>query len=123
MDHVNLLFYTSSFAFVMMLPMWFIYDLPHIYAFSGLQSSRLSGLLLLDGICHFGQNIAAFTFMTKVTPLTYTVFNTFKRTFVIISAILYFGNSVNFFNALGIALTTAGVALYNKAKLDMRTSK
>jgi solute carrier family 35 protein E1 len=123
MDHINLLFYTSSFAFVMMLPMWLVYDLPHIYAFENLNIHSLTTLLFFDGVCHFGQNIAAFTFMTKVTPLTYTVFNTFKRTFVIISAILYFGNSVNFFNALGIALTTAGVALYNKAKLDMRTLK
>jgi solute carrier family 35 protein E1 len=110
-----------------MFPVWLILDFSKIYAFlySTHSTSVTSGetiisLFFLNGICHFGQNIAAFTFMTKVTPLTYTVFNTFKRTFVIISAILYFGNSVGFLNSLGIALTTAGVALYNKAKLDMR---
>jgi multidrug transporter EmrE-like cation transporter len=123
MDHVNLLFFTSCFSFVMMIPIWLLYDLPHIYAIENLKLHKLSTLLLFDGLTQFGQNIAAFTFMTKVTPLTYTVFNTFKRTFVIITSILYFGNSVNILNVLGIALTTVGVGLYNKAKLDLRTVK
>jgi len=127
LDHVNLLFYTAAVAFTLLLPVWLLYDLPKVlvYFSSGESTSETSGLnvailFLLDGICHFGQNITAFTFMTRVTPLTYTVFNTFKRTFVILSAIFYFGNSVGFMNATGIALTTVGVALYNKAKLDMR---
>lgn len=76
------------------------------------------GLFLLDGLCHFGQNITAFTFMTKVTPLTYTVFNTTKRIVVIVSSILYFRNPVPLLNGVGIAVALAGVALYNKAKYD-----
>jgi len=124
MDHVNLLFYTSFFACCMLFPVWLAIDLPRIWHYIPSQestdSTKIISLFLLNGVCHFGQNITAFTFMTRVTPLTYTVFNTFKRTFVIIGAILYFGNAVSFLNATGIALTTLGVALYNKAKLDMR---
>jgi len=128
MDHVNLLFYTSLCAFVVLIPVWLLYDVPRIMETVKLHDrdhyTLLStlGLFFLDGLCHFGQNITAFTFMTKVTPLTYTVFNTSKRIVVIVSSILYFHNSVPFLNGLGITIALAGVAMYNKAKYDQRST-
>ena len=122
MDHINLLFYTSSFAFVMMIPVWLIYDLPQLMKFNA-QPDVVVSLYLLSGVGQFGQNISAFTFMTKVTPVTYTIFNTFKRTFVIVVSIFWFQNPINIYNAMGITMTTIGVGLYNKAKLDMRANK
>jgi len=120
MDQVNLLFYTSLCAFCMLFPWWLVLDFPKVatHLLSGEASYTSSGLLVLfwlNGVCHFGQNIAAFTFMTRVTPLTYTVFNTFKRIFVIVAAIIYFNNSIPFLNGVGIVLAIGGVVLYNKA--------
>jgi len=123
LDQVNLLFYTCLCAFCMLLPAWFILDFQKNYTFllsgeAALTGNALWTLFSLNGLCHFAQNIAAFTFMTRVTPLTYTVFNTFKRIFVILGAILYFGNSIPFFNGVGIILAIGGVALYNRAKYN-----
>jgi len=126
MDHINLLFYTSLCSFVALIPVWLLHDIPQVIETIKIHDrdhySLLTtlGLFFFDGLCHFGQNITAFTFMTKVTPLTYTVFNTSKRIVVIVSSILYFHNSVPFFNGLGIAIALSGVALYNKAKYDQR---
>jgi len=123
MDQVNLLYYTSLCAFCILLPWWLIIDCPTVVAhlLSGEATYTNGGLwvlIWLNGICHFGQNIAAFTFMTMVTPLTYTVFNTFKRIFVIVAAIIYFNNKIPFLNGVGIVLAIGGVVLYNKAKYD-----
>jgi len=140
MDDINLLFYTSLAAFVVLLPVWIMFDMFYVIDFfnnyyyatstgftnegdnSGVMGGNIIALLLLNGVCHFGQNIAAFTLMTRVTPLTYTVFNTTKRLFVIICSILYFGNNIPFLNALGIGMAIGGVVLYNKAKFDINHS-
>jgi len=121
MDHMNLLFYTAFFAFLFIFPIWVVVDLPNLFLDGGYEGRgwNLISMCLLNGVCHFGQNITAFTFMTNVTPLTYTVFNTFKRVFVIVSSILYFGNSILPLNAVGIGLAVLGVAFYNKAKFDL----
>ena len=129
MDDINLLFYTSLSAFVVLLPIWFALDWNNVMEFiranmhHDSMKPNIFGLLTLNGICHFGQNIAAITFMTRVSPLTYTIFNTTKRLFVIILSILYFGNPIPFFNAVGIALAIGGVVMYNKAKLDIMFSE
>lgn len=125
MDHVNLLFYSSVTAFFVTLPLWLFTDLPQIVSAFYLNQfsfhwTNILFILILDGFCHFGQNISAFTFMSKVTPLTYSVFNTFKRIVVIVSSILYFGNSVSFWSGFGMSLATIGVILYNKVKYDLK---
>lgn len=132
LDHVNLLFYISSFSFVMTFLPWLVIDLPRIGLFvpatelllpgSSPSTLWIAGMFLGNGICHFGQNIAAFSFLSQVSPLTYTIFNSLKRIFVIVCAILYFGNAVNASNITGIGLAILGVAMYNKAKLDIKNS-
>jgi len=123
MDHVNLLFYTTLCSFVVLFPVWAVMDVPRIIEWSQREGAadiyHVLGLFWLNGMCHFAQNITAFTFMTKVSPLTYTVFNTSKRIFVILSSILYFGNQVSFLNGVGISMAIGGVVLYNKAKYDI----
>jgi hypothetical protein len=55
-----------------------------------------------------------------VSPLGYSIANTFKRVFVILSSIVYFGNPVLPLNYFGILLACGGVLLYNKAMLDKK---
>ncbi len=97
----------------------------------------LGFLYVLNGICHFGQNICAFTLITFISPLTYAISNTCKRLFVIVSsgscmlyqfgsdnscpvfftAVIWFGNSITLLNGIGVSLTLGGVMFYNQAKL------
>lgn len=62
------------------------------------------------------QTVAAFTFLSRVTPVTYSVANVGKKVFVIVSSVLVFGNHISPTNAFGIAVCVFGIALYNKAK-------
>ena len=78
---------------------------------------------MVNGICHWMQAILAFKALRKVSPVTYSVANSVKRIFVIVSSVLWFGNVVTFTNAIGIILAITGVLLYNKAKIDMQEAK
>ena len=53
-----------------------------------------------------------------MSPVTYSIANLFKRVFVILVAIAWFGQSVSAPQWLGIVLTFVGLYLYNSAKTD-----
>ena len=52
-----------------------------------------------------------------VTTVTYSVANTLKRVFVIVSSILWFQNQITLPNGIGITLSLTGLYLYSRAKL------
>ena len=66
----------------------------------------------------------AFVLLSLVSPVTYSVASLIKRVFVIVIAIVWFGNSTTSIQAVGIALTFFGLYLYDRtsdsAKADRR---
>lgn len=71
-------------------------------------------MIVANGVCNFLQSFAAFSLLSLVTPLTYSVANTFKRVFVILTSIVWFGNTVLPLNYFGIFLAFVGILLYNR---------
>eukprot|EP01102_Stenamoeba_stenopodia_P014125 TRINITY_DN4660_c1_g1_i1.p1 TRINITY_DN4660_c1_g1~~TRINITY_DN4660_c1_g1_i1.p1 ORF type:complete len:389 (-),score=97.37 TRINITY_DN4660_c1_g1_i1:122-1288(-) len=119
-DHIELMFYTSTISFLLMLPILLFVDSgsTQLLQHDSETFTNIVSEYFTNGICHFMQNILAFTCLSITSPLTYSIANTFKRIFVIVSAILYFNNTVTITNALGIALAISGIALYNQTKLE-----
>jgi solute carrier family 35, member E1 len=124
LDELNLLFYASTASFVCLLPAWLWTDgwalllLP-----SGVRAPPAVLLLLAaNGVTHFGQNVLAFTIMTLVSPVTYSIASLFKRVVIILSAIAYFETPVTALNGVGLALTFAGLYMYNHARDAPSTS-
>lgn len=127
LDKLNLLCYCSGLAFVLTFPIWLWTDaLPLYSAPLGLtphitpSPSPTSSLYLpleffFNGIFHFAQNMLAFVLLSLVSPVTYSVASLIKRVFVIVMAIVWFGNSTTLFQAGGIALTFLGLYLYDRA--------
>ena len=91
---------------------------------SALDHGRLTLEYVFNGIFHFGQNIIAFVLLSMVSPVTYSVASLIKRVFVILAAIIWFGNKTTGVQAAGIILTFIGLYLYDRtsdaAKADRR---
>ncbi|KAI9673306.1 MAG: suppressor of loss of ypt1 [Trizodia sp. TS-e1964] len=138
LDKLNLLCYSSGLAFCLTAPLWLwsegfaiMGDFLHDGALDFSEKAaipnpqRLLLEYLFNGTFHFGQNIIAFVLLSMVSPVTYSVASLIKRVFVIIVAILWFGNSTTSVQAVGIGLTFLGLYLYDRtsdaAKADRRS--
>ncbi|KAH0836539.1 TPT-domain-containing protein [Lanmaoa asiatica] len=131
LDKVNLLFYSSSAAFVLMVPLWSFTDLPRLLAaldnpthivhpnhgHSFIHS--LSYHFTVNGLAHFAQNIIAFVILSSTSPVTYSIASLVKRIWVICMAIMWFNQKVHPIQGAGIGLTFIGLYLYNSAKSDV----
>ena len=119
LDKVHILFYSSACSVVLMLPMCLYYDArPMISPTAPTVGLHALYLLFLNGTVHFAQNMLALQVLAHVSPVTYSIANLFKRVFVILVAIAWFGQSVTAPQWLGIVLTFVGLYLYNSAKND-----
>ncbi len=70
--------------------------------------------MLLDGICNFIYNVLAFTLISHLSSLSYSIAGSTKRLVVITISILVLHNPVTKINLLGISLALIGVILYNQ---------
>lgn len=122
--HLRLLHMLGRLALLMFLPVWLFVDFKVVaqpsLLFHG--SYRTLLLLLADGVLNWMQNIIAFSVMSMVSPLTYSVSSAFKRIFVIGVSLFILGNPVTGLNILGMMLTIVGVLAYNRAKHYARKS-
>ncbi|KAI0924067.1 hypothetical protein AcV5_009426 [Taiwanofungus camphoratus] len=130
LDKLNLLFYSSSMAFLLMIPIWIYYDLPALLAAArdpshvthpahGHTHHSVVYDFLANGTVHFAQNIIAFVLLAQTSPVTYSIASLIKRVVVICIAIAWFAQPIHPVQALGIALTFVGLYMYNQAKGDV----
>jgi solute carrier family 35 protein E1 len=132
LDKLNLLFYSSSMAFLLMIPIWVFTDLPLLIAAQGAAPGHIihpahrhtathsvAYNIFLNGIVHFAQNIVAFIILASVSPVTYSIASLFKRVAVICIALVWFSQHVHPIQGVGIALTFLGLWMYNNAKGDI----
>jgi len=124
LDKLNLLFYSSGFAFLLMIPVWLYSDLgallsPTVVHPPHSSTHGVAYYFFWNGLVHFGQNIIAFAILSNTSPVTYSIASLVKRIAVIVIAILWFNQTVYALQAFGIALTSVGLWMYNTAKGDV----
>jgi len=128
LDKMNLLFYSSGMAFLLMVPVWMYCDLPLFL--SGTTATAVPSkdeppahsviyYFFINGTVHYAQNIIAFVILSSTSPVTYSIASLIKRVAVICIAIVWFKQSVHPIQALGICMTFAGLYMYNNAKGDV----
>jgi len=138
-DSTQLSLYTATIAFVINIPLMLLFEgtespaagaeitaeiISNPSKEENTSTLYLISLFVMTGFCHATQNILAFKTLSHTNTLTYAIASNFKRVFVIVCSIVYFGNAVTLLNALGILLAIFGVILYNRArKLDKRQSR
>lgn len=129
LDKLNLLFYSSGLAFLVMIPMWLYYDFGPLWvrwtqgdvaAQTGTAHAHsVLYYFFLNGTVHWAQNIIAFAILSSTSPVTYSIASLIKRIVVIVMAIIWFRQSVHPVQGFGIALTFFGLWMYNNAKSDV----
>lgn len=129
LDKLNLLFYSSSTAFLLMIPIWIYYDLPVFLAADATHIAHpthghatphsVTYYFIANGTVHFAQNIIAFVILASTSPVTYSIASLIKRVAVICIAIVWFAQPVHPVQGFGIAMTFAGLYMYNNAKSDV----
>ncbi|KAI0083939.1 triose-phosphate transporter family-domain-containing protein [Irpex rosettiformis] len=125
LDKLNLLFYSSSMAFLLMVPVWIWTDLPKLLPSSsghvahpphpGPNHSSIVPYFIANGTVHFFQNVLAFVILARTSPVTYSIASLIKRVAVICAAVVWFSQRVHPVQAFGICLTFGGLYLYNRA--------
>ncbi|KAJ3227685.1 suppressor of loss of ypt1 [Clydaea vesicula] len=124
LDKLNLLFYSAFLAFILMFPIWMYTEGIQFFTdYSILPSMKVSFLFLLNGVTNFTQNMFAFTILSLVSPVTYSIASLVKRIFVITASIIWFGDSVSKLQGFGIFLTFLGLWMYDQARMDVAKSE
>lgn len=130
LDKLNLLFYSSGMAFVLMIPIWLYTDAGTLFrawldpepvssAAAATNVSSLTFYFFANGSVHFGQNLLAFAILARTSPVTYSIASLIKRIAVICLAIIWFHQKVSFIQGFGMTMTFFGLWLYNRAKSDV----
>ncbi|PVG03118.1 TPT-domain-containing protein [Serendipita vermifera] len=141
LDKINLLFYSSGLAFVMMVPIWLYYDFVplinhassgsivaanrHVHAIhpdddeANVVRHSVAFYFFANGTVHFLQNVIAFAILATTSPVTYSIASLIKRIAVICIAIVWFAQSIHPIQGFGICLTFVGLWMYNRAKGDV----
>ncbi|KAI8335060.1 triose-phosphate transporter family-domain-containing protein [Chlamydoabsidia padenii] len=117
LDKMNVLFYSSSISFLLMIPLWYYAEGSQVEIVD--DWPRLVYYFVLNGTMNFGQNWFAFTTLSLTSPVTYSILSLLKRIFVIVMSIVWFGQQVSWTQSLGILLTFVGLYLYQQAKQDV----
>ena len=73
-------------------------------------------LYLINGVSFNCQSLLAFTLMSYISPVTYSVCNTLKRALLIWFSVIIFQNQVGFVSAIGTFMVIFGVLFYNQSK-------
>lgn len=130
LDKLNVLFYSSSLSFLLMVPLWLYYDGSGLIASTSttpselqeentMSTTRLIIYFLLNGTMNFSQNWFAFTTLSLTSPVTYSILSLLKRIFVIVMSIVWFGQQISLTQGMGILLTFIGLWMYQQAKSDV----
>lgn len=131
LDKLNLLFYSSFMAFLLMIPIWLYTDMSALLAMSSdpdhvthpshahTSTHSVTYYFIANGTVHFAQNIIAFIILASVSPVTYSIASLIKRVAVICMAFVWFAQDVHPIQGLGIGLAAVGLWMYNEAKGDV----
>ena len=82
----------------------------------GTLDRHMMWMLVFNGAVFYAQSLFAYSLMSLISPITFSVSNTVKRAGLIWFSVLVFGNAVTAVGAFGTLLVIFGVFLYQRAR-------
>ncbi len=128
-DPVSLQIYLSAISLVIMAPGSGMQFLHHAVTTDGLKrhwfapSLHVAGVMALAGFVNFVSSQLAFNTLNRISPLSYSVANTFKRVCIACLAIFYLGERLSVVNGAGIAVSIAGVFVYERVSRSYKLAR
>lgn len=128
-DPVSLQIYLSAISLFFMSPFTFgqlIYQAwqsGHVWHSFLIPSWPILLGLVVAGFVNFIASQLAFNTLQLVSPLTYSVANTFKRVAIAVIAIFYFSERLSVINGVGIAVSIMGIFVYERKARVLRELK
>lgn len=128
-DPVSLQIYLSAISLVIMSPGSLAQLSYHIlstdapaHAFFAPSWGVAAGLALA-GFVNFVSSQLAFNTLNLISPLSYSVANTFKRVCIAVIAIFYFNERLSMVNGIGIAISIGGVFIYERKSRALKEAR
>ncbi|XP_023934752.1 solute carrier family 35 member E1 homolog [Bicyclus anynana] len=116
--HLRLLQLLSALALLPLLPLWL--SVEGGAAARAPWTRRAAALLAADGVLAWLQAVAAFSVLSRISPLGYAVASAAKRACVVAASLLLLRNPAPPLNLAGMALALLGVLVYNRARVAAR---
>ncbi|XP_028035753.1 solute carrier family 35 member E1 homolog [Bombyx mandarina] len=117
--HLRLLATLSGLALVPMAPLWLVRDAGAVLR-AQVAWNRAGPLLLADGVLAWLQAVAAFSVLSRVSPLTYSVASAAKRAVVVGASLVVLRNPAPPLNVVGMSVAVLGVLAYDRARAAAR---
>lgn len=111
----------ARLALALVLPAWLVWDSFALIA-AEVEWGRAGPLVAASGVLAWLQALAAFSVLSRVSPLTYAVASAAKRAAVVFASLVVLQNPAPPLNLAGMALAALGVLAYNRAKAQARHS-
>lgn len=125
LDKLNVLFYFSSQAFILLTPWWLKVEGYQLFLDGEANGLRIADdvnktllifYMVINSLFSYAQSCLAITLINNVTPVTYSIAGLIKRIFVILVSLIFFGDNVTLLQGIGITITFIGLFLYNNAR-------
>lgn len=128
-DPVSLQIYLSAISLVIMSPGSLVHLSYHMLTSQSpahtffAPSWPVAAGLAIAGFVNFVSSQLAFNTLSQISPLSYSVANTFKRVCIAVIAIFYFNERLSLINGIGIAISIAGVFIYERKSRALQEAR
>ncbi|XP_062509206.1 solute carrier family 35 member E1-like [Corticium candelabrum] len=124
---LRLLLILTRLTLLSLIPAWVYTDsskfFTTVWSNEGYANSPLLVVLAISGLLNFSQNVIAFTMLSTVSSLSYSIASSMKRIVVICVSLLMLHNPVTPINMMGMTVAVTGVLVYNKVKSDLNQQR
>ncbi|CDF36724.1 unnamed protein product [Chondrus crispus] len=128
-DPVSLQIYLSAISLILMSPGSVAQLAYHIFTSDAPAHSffapswGVAAGLALAGFVNFVSSQLAFNTLHLISPLSYSVANTFKRVCIAVIAIFYFNERLSLVNGVGIGISIGGVFIYERKSRALKEAR